>query len=322
MAGSKRLRQSQNISREARQRHVLFNRGADAIERIRPDVLMRAFPAGVPRLYFCPQCLGGFPIEAVDHPGGLTLDHAPPKSVGGRKIVLTCWRCNNDSGRRLDSEMRKAERAIDVLRGEHVGDHLVRLRLNDSPAITVRLNTSSGSFVMRGKETADNPADRARFLAEMHRVHREGITDFRFHMDLFKDQYHRRRALVGWLRAAYLIAFAAFGYRYICGAGLACVRDQIRQPEKVIIPMFSAFDPKAAKLTRRLIVVREPPALVHAIAVQMGRHIVLLPTRPADRTFYERVGEHHAHSDGRVTARGDECGWPTTALHRCDGEVV
>ena len=309
-----------DASREMRRRRVLFDRGARDFATARPDILAAAWPAnsGVP--YVCPLCLHAFPIEALEHPRGLTLEHAPPKALGGRIVALTCWPCNNGSGIGLDHEMQKADRPIDILRGEHAGDHLIRLRINDGPSLTFRVNTQDRTFVMLGKDGVDDPAARVAFLAEMQRMQSEGFrsTD-RFNMDFFKDRYNERRARAGWLRAAYLVAFAAFGYRYICGPALIPVRQQIRHPEQEIIPVASfGIAPTAPKTANHLMLSGEPAAL-RGVAVQMRRHIVLLP-RPNDRAFYQRVAAYRAQSgvDAALTVHGNQYEWPTTARHPSD----
>ncbi|MDP1817276.1 MAG: hypothetical protein Q8K92_22660, partial [Leadbetterella sp.] len=47
--------------------------------------------------YICPVCLRQFSEDALerDAPNMLTAEDAPPASLGGRKIALTCLECNN-----------------------------------------------------------------------------------------------------------------------------------------------------------------------------------------------------------------------------------
>lgn len=73
-----------------------FDLGAEAIARVLP---------GYPRSSVCPWCLTGFLPAALDL-GSLTRDHAPPRSLGGAPLVLTCRKCNNSAGSRLNAHMR------------------------------------------------------------------------------------------------------------------------------------------------------------------------------------------------------------------------
>jgi hypothetical protein len=304
-------------SRERRRRRALFDRGANAFARLHPEILASEWPNDTRAKYVCPLCLKVFVPAALEHPRGLTLEHAPPRALGGRVLALTCWSCNNH-GSRLDVEMQKAERPVDILRQEHAGEHFVRFRINDGPSLVFRLSVHDGAFRLFGHVGADAPTDRDAFLAEMTRMHAEGYrSSDRFHMDFFRDRHDPRLARAGYLRAAYLVAFAQFGYRYILNAALDPVRLQIRRPKDEIIPAATfGVAPTAPKTTKHLIVAREPAAL-RGIVVQLGRRIVLLPP-PNDRSFYDRVNAHRSRPDGALTINGDECEWPKTAMHQGD----
>jgi len=55
--------------------------------------------------YICPICGNLFDKESVENKT-LTIDHVPPKSIGGKPLVLTCESCNNDLGSKLDSQIK------------------------------------------------------------------------------------------------------------------------------------------------------------------------------------------------------------------------
>jgi len=50
----------------------------------------------------CPLCLDVFGRDALET-GALTLEHPIPRKTGGRLRTLSCKRCNNKHGSRLDS---------------------------------------------------------------------------------------------------------------------------------------------------------------------------------------------------------------------------
>ena len=76
-----------------------FRKGVEAFKILMPEF---------PDYYVCPLCLYGFPIETVTK---LTCEHVPPKSIGGQRLVLTCWKCNNKaSGKNgIDTHASHAE---------------------------------------------------------------------------------------------------------------------------------------------------------------------------------------------------------------------
>ena len=62
--------------------------------------------------YVCPICRRWFAsIEEV------TFEHAPPRSVGGREVALTCRECNSDAGHGIDAELHKVQNLRDWQRG-------------------------------------------------------------------------------------------------------------------------------------------------------------------------------------------------------------
>jgi hypothetical protein len=65
--------------------------------------------------YCCPICNRLYLPEALDT-GELTLEHAPPKQVGGRPLALTCKDCNSVAGYSVDSAVVQRQRQLDFAR--------------------------------------------------------------------------------------------------------------------------------------------------------------------------------------------------------------
>ena len=64
------------------------------------DIGVSAFRAAfgdASTLYRCPLCGDGYQRAALGS-GELTLDHVPAGAIGGKALVLTCKRCNSESG--------------------------------------------------------------------------------------------------------------------------------------------------------------------------------------------------------------------------------
>src|SRR5438309_157804 len=74
-----------------------FDRGVEAIQRI-ATIDLASF--GLADRYLCPICIRGFHREDAS---AMTLEDAPPRRLGGRKVALTCPDCNHSAGFRLDS---------------------------------------------------------------------------------------------------------------------------------------------------------------------------------------------------------------------------
>src|SRR6266542_6919896 len=92
------------------QRHEWFREGARAFRAAQRLLGREHFLPSDEDLYACPLCLKYiFRIGAIET-GDLTREHAPPESLGGKKLALTCRWCNNDSGKHFDAEAQKQER--------------------------------------------------------------------------------------------------------------------------------------------------------------------------------------------------------------------
>src|SRR5688572_916542 len=99
-----------------------FQRGAAAFTQLFPGSFPELGPEPPP-VYVCPLCVSTdaagvqtfrvFPRAAVVE-RTLTAEHVPPKSFGGKELVLTCAPCNHIAGAHLDSHARKRENPIDA----------------------------------------------------------------------------------------------------------------------------------------------------------------------------------------------------------------
>lgn len=123
----------------------------------------------------------------------------------------------------------------------------------------------------------------------------------------FRRSYRPFRVRAGWLRAAYLVAFAAFGYAYVFDASLKRVRDQIRHPDSDVLATFDVLNPESDARLRKLHLIA-PPEWLHCLAVQMGRHTVFLPW--GDDAVYDRITEHARGADTLQYVPGVEIAWP------------
>jgi hypothetical protein len=86
----------------------MFDRGAAALHTLIPSMQ---------DVYGCPLCLRGFSSDEVEADGMLSEEHAPPESLGGEVVCLTCRDCNSSAGSQLDSHMKRRANMIDFLSG-------------------------------------------------------------------------------------------------------------------------------------------------------------------------------------------------------------
>jgi hypothetical protein len=267
-------------------------------------------------MYVCPLCVHAFPRAAVEA-GILTAEHVPARSLGGRPLLLTCWQCNSKRGHKLDAQARRAENIVAVMKGEMEQQHRVRLTINNLD-IQAAIQSSPGAFQLFGLPKRTNPADFARFFAELERLVATGNTDWSIRMGFPRDVHSRQQARVAWLRYAYLIAVAALGYRYALRPAWEMIRQQLREPDAVLVDRFSVTDPSASPSAQQIFLIDEP-AYLRSLAVRMGRHVVLLP-RETDATLYERLKTRPQQLNERFTGR--EIPWPKVPAFALDFHVA
>lgn len=295
------------LTRRTRERW--FTRGVDAFHRAAPSA---------PEAYVCPLCARGFGQDALDD-GTLTVEHAPPEALGGRPICLTCKDCNSTAGHTVDAHMQRRETAFDFVAGTMAEPQPARFKVG---ATTVNVDYYSGpaGILVLGDPRRNHPQTQARFEAELEsRVQTGKTDDLSFTITPLKIGHKAQLARVGWLRSAYLVAFAALGYRYIFQSRLEAVRRQLRAPTEEIIETFSVVLPKAKRDERRFIFVQTPSHL-RGLLLQTGRRVVFLPW--LDDGLYEALAEDsRKRAEFHAHIHGDFLPWPTEPRHLIDFDL-
>ena len=185
----------------------------------------RLFDAGNTR---CPICLSEFDRSDVVAGTDVTLEHAPPKSLGGAPICLTCRSCNNKASLIDQHAFLSAKARSEWVAGE-------------GAPIVVDLfgHKRTYRFVPRDPK-APFPARKHLFRSGTinldHALPREQLDagkgiSFRIPQ---RDDYE----FVSMLKSAYLMVFSlmgANGYAFAENIGLQPVREQIMNPDKKIL---------------------------------------------------------------------------------------
>jgi hypothetical protein len=276
-----------------------FDAGVEAFSLQRdkaPQALLAAI-ASEP-MYVCPLCVQPFPRSAVLS-GELTAEHVPPDCFDGGALVLTCKKCNNTAGTRLDAHAYRKEAVEEVLLGVRDRVQNVSLIVGDARA-NVELTASNGEFEVRFPRGVNPPGTEE----QLRGVLGKGSTIV---VDFSRDRFADLGAKISWLRSGYLLLFAVFGYGPVFDPVLDSVRRQIAEPETALMRTFTIELPdRWSWAEKRLIKVLEAD---HGPcwAVQFGRYLVLFPLA-GDASFYERVGREMAGR--RATIRGEPYEWP------------
>ena len=197
-----------------------FDRGAAALNAVLVS------PVG--EFYVCPLCLEPFGRDKID--SSLTFEHAPPESVGGHRVALTCGPCNHAAGTRLDAAMERDEATRAFLRSGGSAPYPVTVTRHGVPVRgELAVGAESISFDVISKQ--NDPKRLEQFQAsavEWTSTPRAGRS-FSVNIPVRLDS---RRTHLGWLRTAHVVAFGCFGYLYALQPAVRVLIEQFRRPDE------------------------------------------------------------------------------------------
>jgi hypothetical protein len=282
-------------------REAIYHRGVAALSRtlINP-------PDG----YACPTCLGVFSFAAIEA-RVLTIEHAPPESIGGDPVCLTCSTCNHGAGHQLDHHMTAFQRLVDFANRRDVEMRAI-MTVPGGVQQRGRIGMRDGAVYFLGVPKADRPGVPNEVTAALESLAALGEgaigATFRTTFDVAIDE---RRLAIGWMRAAYLIAFAALGYRYILQLALDRVRRQILDPnaDEFIAPIAIDLD---APDDRRVLFLTENSEGFGGLLVCFGKRRVWLPHLD-DNDYHDRVAQLRHVNAGEDEIAGVFYRWPGVA---------
>lgn len=289
-----------------------FDIGAQALERVTNGAFVD--------IYACPLCLQGFDRGmATGSHSKLSREHAPPAWYGGSKIALTCKKCNNDIGAPLDNAMRELVNLVSFVNerkwfGAQPLKAEVELKGSGAPATAIIQAIGDGMIISCDPNINENASHERHAIAWEDFVN-TGSTKWGMNVQIHTTYEHRNR-LIGLLKSAYIVAFAALGYRYILQPEVRNVRRQILAPHRLRIPTFSVTSPQEPTETRRLFAV-DYPARLRSLIVQMGKHIVFLPHPAGNPTLYEALWRER-NEPAEESFRGHDIPWPSRPMHTLD----
>lgn len=211
-------------------RLMLFNRFSSQLQLLKDKDLI-SVDLKYEKAYICPLCLNQFSIADLDCATSnncLTEEDAPPYSLGGSRIALTCKKCNSECGHKIDfhlKELIETEENAKFVKGSIQAGFI---DFNGIP-ITVQI-TSDGDGILQAihAKSSNNPSVLNEFIRT---IKTDELIDFiprKGRVDIKKVNY----AL---LKTNYIITFSKFGYIFLLDKAYDKIREQILNPEKEII---------------------------------------------------------------------------------------
>ncbi|GHT52021.1 hypothetical protein AGMMS49982_11160 [Bacteroidia bacterium] len=190
------------------------------------------------KTYICPICGCQFSEKSLDQTSenSLTLEDAPPKSLGGSANVLTCKQCNNTCGYKIDSHLVSRMKELDRVKfiPETENDIIVKI---DGVTLRGKIKVEKdGTIKILHSIKNNHPLQ----LGEiMEKVKKDMVID----MNFLKRNVIPENLEYALLKTGYLLFLEKFGYSLILDNCYNLIREQLLNPEKRIYPMGFWFKP-------------------------------------------------------------------------------
>lgn len=184
--------------------------------------------------YICPICLKKFSKDDLnqekDNP--LSLEDAPPKSLGGSQIALTCEKCNNGMGKDIDW---------------HLTERLNELDFHDRiPGAEMKGKFTLNEITVNGKIVIQENGGTKAHLSEKNN-NPEALEKYK---QLIKEKGEKKvywkpnptrvdskKLQIALIKNAYLLMFEKFGYAFLFDKEYDRIREQLLNPESDIYPL-------------------------------------------------------------------------------------
>lgn len=223
--------------------------------------------------------------------------------------MLTCHRCNQSSGDSIDVSVRTGRDLKDIASGKRTTR--VKFIAFDQTVSADLLMVENEWKVVALPAKSDPRAHQAMFEA-FDRAEIEGISNWTFGID-FSLRHSPWHEAVGWLRVAYLYAFAALGYRFILRPELNLIREQFERPSDKIVPQVIKHVSRPLESDGFAFI--HTPSEMRSVLVHLGPNLFFFPSFTSADTFYDRMA---AQSEGIDTFEGVHFNLPRTRVFALD----
>jgi hypothetical protein len=193
----------------------------------------------------CPLCLTVF-IESDLLPSDknyLTLEHNPPKSLGGKDNILTCKECNNKSGYKADVELLTYILEQEFINFRPNSKHRTKIVNKEGAKVTTDFSfDDKGKIILNLQNKYSNPKDFKNFIDSEEKGFFQIVAEtgefatskLNFKMNL-PDKGNMRIASIALLKIGYLLGYEKYGHVFLFNQNFDIIREQILNPEKEII---------------------------------------------------------------------------------------
>lgn len=211
-------------------RLAIFEKYSDQLHRL-VDLGLYKLDLKFDRTYICPICMEQFSLDDLDTSSAnhLTLEDAPPKSLGGKANTLTCKNCNNQSGHKIDFHLLEHLNELGIRNfSPNTGSKVQLLHNGNQVQGTVNVD-EKGNITIIHSEKVNNPKNLQGYIKA---TGKGDVVEIKFP----SSRVQVRRFETALLKTAYIMAFEQFGYALILHDSYDIIRQQICNPDDELYP--------------------------------------------------------------------------------------
>lgn len=183
------------------------------------------------KTFICPICLKQFSEKDLDTTLDtcLTLEDAPPKSLGGKAITLTCKKCNNEFGHEIDFHLVEKLNELGIKSFlPNTGSKATITHNGIEVQGTMKVD-ENGVMTITHLKKVNNPNRLKKYVSK---TGKDDIVDLQFPM----SRVDLKRFEIALLKSAYIMAFEQYGYALVLNEAYDIVRKQLLNPDDEIYP--------------------------------------------------------------------------------------
>ncbi len=215
----------------------------------------------------------------------MTLEHVPPKSQCGKDIVLTCFNCNLKAGGLIDAELDN-QKIIENILIATKKTQKVKLKIEGIDLNATVTTPKPLKLEIKIEKKINCPSNTELFEKLAHEMSIKNTWGkCKFNITPYK-KYNTRLADIGYLKSAFLISFAKFGFRYALDNKLNDIRAQIKYPYEKIIDKFCFISSDMNMKGNKIVIVKEP---FRFLSIQFDRRVIFLPFLDSSEDLYSRI---------------------------------